>query len=509
VRWLALGLAFSASAGCAEPTAVPMSVAGDVTTELAFSTYLGRGSSTLRTAGFDGAGNVIVSGGIEGGEWPGLDRRLGTGGDWDVAVAKFSPQGVLLWGRVFGGPDEDYAYVSSVHENGDVVIGGRAGVGFPVSEGAADASFGGGVVGRVHGATDGFLMRLSPDGELRWATYIGGSGNEITRSIHWLSDGAIAVGGGNSRSRDLATDVGTLPGPVLKPSAGGELEAWVAVVAGDGASFDFVTYFGPDDEGGQRDETLRALAEDANGDLWLAGTSRGRSMPSTANALQRERRDPVGESSGWVARLSRDGRELLYFSWLGGAGHDLIETEGTSDAQGRFFVAGSTSSPDFPPSGTVYAPPPNNKMDAWVARIEPDGSLGFSARYGGTANDRFMGPGLAPNGSVVGATGTGSEETPTSIDAARRILGGRQDGGFAVFGPDGRLRYASLFGGSAFDTTRFAAFSKDGARCVLVGDTESSDVPLRAAAQSEPGGVYVAVFELVWPMEDDLETGAE
>ena len=151
----------------------------------------------------------------------------------------------------------------------------------------------------------------------------------------------------------------------------------------------------------------------------------------------------------------------------------------------------------------------NNQADGFVARIEADGALGFVARYGGDENDGFFGPGVAPNGSVVVGTRTGSQATPTPVGALRRTRGGRQDGGFALFGPNGRFRYASLFGGTAYDTTRFAAFSKDGGRCVVVGDTESRDLPLKVPAQSKPGGVYVAVFELGWPMGDDVEMGTE
>ncbi len=503
IRSLPLAATWIALVSCADPLAEVRTVEGDLGAQLAFSTFLGERPATLRTAGFDAEGNVIVAGGTDGGSWPGREQRLGAGGDWDVTVAKFAPDGTLLWGRVFGGPDEDYAYVSAVNPDGDIVIGGRAGIGFPVTAGSADSEFGGGVAGRVHGATDGFLMRLSPDGELRWATYIGGSGNENTRAIQWLDDGAIAVGSGNSLSRDLPTDVGTLPGPVFKPQAGGELEGWVGVVAADGASFDFLSYFGPDDEAGRRDDTVRALAEDANGDLWIGGTSRGRAMTPTPNAFQADRTDAPGDSSAWVAKLSRDGRRLLYFSWLGGAGDDEIETEGASDSQGRFYVAGSTSSSDFPVTVGAYQAPPTNSRDGWVARIDADGALGFSVRYGGDGNDGFYGPGIAPDGSVVTGARIRSAAAPTSPDALMRRRGGKQDGGFAVFGPSGEFRYASHFGGADYDSTRFANFSPDGARIVLVGGSASSDFPLKDATQTRSGGAYVAVFDLVRPIEGE------
>ena len=53
--------------GCTEPPASPRSAGpGELGARIAFSTYLGRGTSTLRAAAFDRDGNLYVAGGTEG-----------------------------------------------------------------------------------------------------------------------------------------------------------------------------------------------------------------------------------------------------------------------------------------------------------------------------------------------------------------------------------------------------------------------------------------------------------
>ncbi len=468
--------------------------------KLAFSTYWGTGGAVNRTVAIDNAGNIYMSGGTLRKDWPTTDGSSNHG-HADVTVAKFDPNGKLLWSTILGGPDEDYAYVSAVSAAGELYVSGRAGQGFPTTPGAFDRTFHGGKGGGPHLGTDAFILKLSPEGKLVYSTYIGGNGDENGRAIHLLPSGKVVVAGGNTNSTNLPTDKGTLGGPVLKPKLGGAADSWVAVVAADGKSLDFLTYFGPSNDSGRGDETIRALGVDATGNIWIGGTTHGTDMVPTPDAFQKVR---GSGSEAYIAKLSRDGKKLVYFSWLGGNGGDEIETEGVSDGSGNFYVAGSTGSSNFPTTpgafqSTLKGGDGGGFADAWVAKINNDGSLGFATLFGGTTQgpEGFFGPVVDRAGNVYCTGRFHSNDVAVTRNAFQSKLAGRVDAVLAVFSPDGkRLLYGSYFGGSGNDVGRHIGIHPKGSAVYVIGETGSRDLPLVNAPQTAQSGVFLAKFTL-------------
>ena len=478
---------------------------------LEFSTYWGSGGACNRTVAVDHEGNIYMSGGTSRADWPTtIGPPHAGGGQSDVAIAKFSSKGKLIWSRLLGGPLEDYAYVSAVGPKGELYVSGRAGPGFPTTRGAFDRTFHGGVGGGPHKPTDAFVAKLSPDGQLVYSTYIGGNGDENGRAIHLMPSGKLVVAGGNTTSTDLPTGRGTIPGSVLKPKRGGNKDSWVAVVAADGSSLDFCTYFGPSDDRQPRgDETIRALGLDAEGNIWIGGTTHGSDMKPTPDAFQKTRGGPPPSGEAYVAKISPDGKRLLYFSWLGGRGNDEIETEGVSDAAGNFYVAGATASSDFPTTPGAFqrrlegAGPGAWDGDGWVARINNDGGLAFATLYGGTAvgSEGFFGPAVDRAGNVYCTGRFCSSDCPVTPDAFQKRKAGppkSQDAVLVVFSPDGKkLLYGSYFGGSGVDHGRHIAAHPDGTSVHVIGETGSRDLPLAHALQTTPSGAFLAKFTTV------------
>jgi hypothetical protein len=495
-RWAAYAAAAAVTFGCGregEARAPAPPPPAKLEAKLAWATYWGApGGSALRSAVFDVAGNLYIAGGTErAADWPRSAPPIGPLGDFDVIVAKFDPNGRNVWSLVIGGTGEDYAYVSALDPAGNLIVGGRGGPAFPVTPGAFSTRFAGGFKAGPHDATDGFLFSLTPDGALRWATYIGSAGDDIIRAIEVLPDGRIAVAGGMMESGDLPVTPG-----VLKPKLGGVKDAWVALVGPSGDRLDFLTYFGPSDDAQRRaDETLRAVALATDGNLWLAGTTQGSDLSPTPDAFQPLR---GGDASAFVAKLTPDGTALRYFSWLGGSGSDDVETEGSADPSGAFVIAGGTESADFP--ATRGASSQGGAADGWVARIEADGALGMAARFGGSGRDHFFGPAWDAAGNLyVGGT-TDSRDLPVTAGALQSgFAGGASDALFAAFDRKGALAYATYFGGGAAEAGRFAAIDRARGRVALIGETTSTDLPLRDPAQAQPGAVFVAVFAIATP----------
>ncbi len=477
----------------------------DLNPTLTMSSYWGSGGSANRTVSIDNEGNIYMAGGTVEPDWP-ITHGTGHCGGSDVAIAKFSAEGQLLWSTLIGGPSEDYAYVSAVSPTGELFVSGRAGEGFPTTVGAFDRSFNGGIGLGPHDPIDAFVMKLSTDGEIMYSTYIGGNGDDNGRAIHLLPSGKLLVGGGNSTSTDLPTDKGTIPGPVLKPHKGGQKDSWVALVAEDGRSLEFLTYFGPNDDSSKfGDETIRSLGVDDAGNIWIGGTTHGGDMVPTPDAFQsfRGSAPPTGEA--YIAKLSPDGKRLVYFSWLGGNRNDEIETEGLSDAEGNFYIAGSTASEDFPTSPGAFQSQLRGggtgsfDGDGWVAKINSDGTLGFSTLYGGSTvgPEGFFGPAVDSFGNVYCVGRFRSDDLPITNNAFQREKNRKQDVALVAFDPNGKeLLYGTFFGGTGVDHGRFIAVDPQSRFLVIIGETNSTDLPLKAPFQKGPSGSFLGKFSL-------------
>ena len=233
-------------------------------------------------------------------------------------------------------------------------------------------------------------------------------------------------------------------------------------------------------------------------------------LAPTPDAFQKRRGSPHGTGEAYIAKLSMDGRRLVYFSWLGGNGYDEIETEGISDGSGNFFVAGSTGSVDFPTTRgafqTVLSGGGGDQFaDAWVARIDNGGALGAATLFGGSTEgpEAFFGPVVDDRGNIYATGRFRSDDVPVTSNALQPLKAGPsgvQDAFVAVFSPDAtRLLYGSYFGGSGLDRGRHIGIHRTGREVYVIGETESGDLPLRDAAQTTPGGAFMAMFRVGEP----------
>jgi len=94
--------------------------------------------------------------------------------------------------------------------------------------------------------------------------------------------------------------------------------------------------------------------------------------PAPATALQKTFAGASGpwDGDGVLAIFSPDGRRLLYATYLGGKGADLIRSLAIGP-EGEIWLVGSTSSPDFPVTEGAHQTKMGGKADAFVAKLVP------------------------------------------------------------------------------------------------------------------------------------------
>ena len=99
----------------------------------------------------------------------------------------------------------------------------------------------------------------------------------------------------------------------------------------------------------------QAIAMDSNGRAIIAGYTSSSDFPTSGSAFQRTRR---GTADAFVAKLSTDGSALLASTLLGGS-NGAAAYAVTADRFNTVYVAGRTSSTDFPITPNAPEPAPD------------------------------------------------------------------------------------------------------------------------------------------------------
>ena len=206
--------------------------------------------------------------------------------------------------------------------------------------------------------------------DLILSTYIGGYDFDDAKDVAVGADGSIYVTG------YAGAEFPVTPGAFQVTFGGDWCDAFVAKLAPDGKSLVYATYLG-----GSGSDIASAISVDNDGAVYVVGETYSVNFPTTTGTLQPT--DPPGRD-GFVVKLSPDGTTLEYATYLGGSGG-----EGASDividTQGNAYVVGtSRSSADFPTTAGAYDPSTYGLEDAFVVKLNADGSaLHYGTFIGG------------------------------------------------------------------------------------------------------------------------------
>jgi hypothetical protein len=374
-----------------------------------------------------------------------------------------------------GGRGEDDAFAVVTDRDGNVYVAGDTnGAGFPATNGSAQPRSGGGLF-------NAFVAKWNGSGALVFATYLGGSFEDGARGVAVDAAGNVYVTG-TAYSTDFPTTAGS-----LAPSPHGEAEAYVAKLSPAGDRLLYSTFLG-----GSSGDVAAAIAVDAAGSAYVAGSTESADFPATAGTV--EASFAGGISDAFVAKLAPDGASLAYATFLGGSDADLARGVAV-DADGRAFVVGTTFSADFPATPGALQTQNRGSSDAFVAKLAADGSvLDYATYLGGGGDEALLGGSVAVDaaGSAYVVGDTTSADFPATPGAFRTVLAGGTDAFAAKLDPGGgALVYATFLGGAGEDAAAAVAVDADG-NAVVAGTTASTDFPLAGELQPSLGGGPVA-----------------
>jgi uncharacterized protein (TIGR03437 family) len=267
-----------------------------------------------------------------------------------------------------------------------------------------------GTAGFIAPIKHAFAAKLDPNGNVVWATLLAGAQQDEARAIAVDSAGnAYIAGQTNSYDFPLANPLQAARALTAYPGPG--FDAFVSEISSDGTRLIYSTYLG-----GSGEDAANTIAVDSAGNAYLAGSTLSTDFP-TANGF--EPHAPSLDGGPFVAKVSPAGRSLVYSTYLNGSGYAFgnAATAIAVDAQDAVWVAGQTSTSDFPlvnPIQSSIGVPGTS----FIAKLNPSGkTLDFSTYFGGSSGDVTTAVALGPN-SILFAGSANSVDFPVATPPA-------------------------------------------------------------------------------------------
>jgi YD repeat-containing protein len=433
-----------------------------------YLTYVG-GSyfDEARALAVDAVGNAYITGTTTSPDFPTLNPpQPGLNGDYDVFVAKVNPTGSgLIYATYLGGTSgtsEESGYGIAVDAAGNAYVTGvSASTDFPTTAGALQTV--------STGLTDAFVTKLNTMGGLAYSTLLGGSGSD--------QGAAIAVDGGGNAYLTGKTNSTDFPrASAYQSTKGAYDDAFVAKLNASGTQLVFSTYLGGDgfDEG-------RGIALDASNNVYVAGAT-GSTDFLRVNPYQAAN---AGSGDSFVTKFSASGTSLVYSTYLGGADIDTVNGLAV-DGQGSAYVAGTTSSADFPVVGAVQATKEgSNDVDvAFVTKLVPAGNaLAYSTYLGGsTPHTRAFAIAVDTWGSAVVAGYTYASDFPIVQPLQAASADGNDAFVSRLNAAGSALSFSTYLGTTGADVAKGVAFDPSGNVYVAGGSLDG----LPTSGQPQP-----------------------
>lgn len=243
-----------------------------------------------------------------------------------------------------------------------------------------------------------------------------------------------------------------------------------------------------------------AVAADAAGNAYVCGSCSY--LLTTVNPEQ----GVFGgaDYDGFVAKLSPDGAQALWVTFLGGSSNDLARAIAL-DPQGNVVVTGITESPDFPSTGSGVGPALPGGWNAFVSKFTAAGDqLLASTLLGGAGEDYGMALAVDGAGGIYIAGETGSTNFLGAPNPVILGTNGPMNAFVAKLTPDlGSVVYLTILGGKGSSLAAGLAVDALG-RAHLFGQTSSTSFPVTTnAAQAAYAGGNEDDFVAVLPASGD------
>jgi hypothetical protein len=272
--------------------------------------------------------------------------------------------------------------------------------------------------------------------------------------------------------------------------------------------------------GGTANESPHSLVMNNSKELLVLGTTSSGNFPTTAGAFSREFKrgtatspTGIGFANGSdiiIARISRDGKQLLSSTFLGGTANDglnasvgpLTKNYGDEqrgdiivDQEDNVFISTVTASSNFPVANGFDMSYNGGDSDALVIKMNKElSTIQWATFLGGNDVDASHTMKFDLNGDLIVGGGTVSADFPTTAGSYQTLFAGQGDGWIARIAKDGStILNSTLSGTSGFDQIYFVDLNQEG-DIYTYGQT-SGAFPVTAGVYNNPNsGQFIQKF---------------
>ena len=386
-----------------------------------YSTFIG---GSLDDFGYgiaiDSNGNTYITGTTASANYPATAGALQKtrGGSNDAFVTKLNASGsALVYSTYLGGAGNEEGFGIALDFIGNTYVTGVTGSSnFKVTNNAMQSS--------LSGPTDAYVTKLDPLGSTAvFSTYVGGAGADIGFGIALERSDNNPIITGVTDSINFPATSGA-----FQTISAGSTDAFVMKLNDVGTTVRYATFLG-----GSGIDAGLGIAVDSTGNAYVHGLTDSANFPTTAGSLQPA--NGGGESDAFVTKLNTAGSTLIYSTYIGGNGVDT--SAGIAlDVSERVTLSGTTSSANFPVTGDAIQSMFAGVKDAFVSRLNQNGSGQFYSSFiGGAQSEEAFGV-VIDAGANTYITGiTGSANFPTTTGTFRTASAGSTDGFLVKIGP--------------------------------------------------------------------------
>ncbi len=239
--------------------------------------------------------------------------------------------------------------------------------------------------------------------------------------------------------------------------------------------------------GGTGNDIVSKIIIGNNGFLYITGSTDSPDLPSGHTSL-----DSTYNGNGdiFVAILQPDIRgnyDLVFTTYLGGSETDT--PSGIIVADSLLYLAGTTSSNDYPATKGAFNENPNGEDEAFATVFSLNNfnkvSIKYSTYFGGDKSESANSLAINKSGEIILSGTTLSDDLIITQGAYSSKYISGSDGFAAVLKPNAGgiadLIYSTYFGGSGSDVVNSSAVTNDG-KIILIGYTDSGDLPVTPQA---------------------------
>ncbi|MFM1875642.1 MAG: hypothetical protein RL266_1379, partial [Bacteroidota bacterium] len=405
---------------------------------------------------------------------------------------------VRVWGTYYGaiGTDSGSDVVTDLF--GDIYLAGTTNSTAFISSNGHQNTLGGGTC-NTYDCQDAFLVKFDSGGVRQWATYYGGSENEIGSSCAVDGIGNIYLAGTTYSALAIAHEghQNTYGGGICSSESNTCSDAFLVKFNSSGER-QWSTYYGAD-----RNDAGNSCATDNIGNVYLAG----KTYSALEIASGGHQNIFGGGTDAFLVKFSSSG-ERQWATYYGGSGSEG-GSDCATDGSGNIYLTGKTRSS---PNGIYlggFQETPAGGDDLFLVKFNGNGVRLWASYYGGDRNDLDGSCAIDNSGNIYLAGTTESPHGIASSGAHQDSLGGDicdysqefpsmdcWDAFLVKFNSSGERLWATYYGGDRAEYGLSCATDNIG-NVYLAGSTWSgSGIASDGFQDSIVGGdVFLAKFD--------------